>query len=421
MREISEYLESEQEEFPNLMPFEDFDIDPRCLKVLHNLGITEPTPIQAQSIPIALTGKDLIATAQTGTGKTLGYALPSLTRLAAERVRRNRMLVLVPTRELAVQVESVVREHAKALHLATALVYGGVGMTEQTVRLERGVDVVVATPGRLLDHMGRGSADFRCLEILVLDEADRMLDMGFLPDIKRIISKLPRERQTMMFSATFAPELERLAKDMLHEPDRVTIGAVAQPVDAVRQLVIPVRQDDKSKMLLQILEEEKMDQAIIFLRTKSRTDRVAATLRKAGHNATPIHGDLSQSQRQKALQGFREGKYNILVATDVAARGLDIQDISHVINYDIPENPDDYVHRIGRTARALREGDAITFVTPADHASLGAIEKTIGRNIPRKEYEGAPPLLSLYKTVASNPSPRAGAVRRTGRSLLRRK
>jgi len=404
------------------MPFEDYEIDARCLKVLHNMGITEPTPVQALSIPIALTGKDLIATAQTGTGKTLGYALPSLTRLAAERVRRNRMLVLVPTRELAVQVEAVIRDHAKALHLATSLVYGGVGMTEQTVRLERGVDVVVATPGRLLDHMGRGSADFRCLEILVLDEADRMLDMGFLPDIKRIISKLPRERQTMMFSATFAPELERLAKDMLHEPERVTIGAVAQPVDAVRQLVVPVRQDDKSKMLLQILEEEKMDQAIIFLRTKSRTDRVAAVLRKAGHNATPIHGDLSQSQRQKALQGFREGKYNILVATDVAARGLDIQDISHVINYDIPENPDDYVHRIGRTARAEREGDAITFVTPADHASLGAIEKTIGRNIPRKEYEGAPPLLSLYKgTPTTNPSPRAGAVRRTGRSLLRRK
>ena len=403
------------------MPFEDFALDPRCLKVLHQQGITEPTPVQAQAIPIALTGKDLIATAQTGTGKTLGYALPSLTRLANERVRRNRMLVLVPTRELAVQVESVIRDHAKALHLATALVYGGVGMNEQAVRLERGVDVVVATPGRLLDHLGRGNVDFQALEILVLDEADRMLDMGFLPDIKRIIAKLPRNRQTMKFSATFAPELERLAKDMLHEPDRITIGIVAAPAEAVRQLIVPVRQDDKSKMLLQILEEEHMEQAIIFLRTKSRTDRVAAVLKKAGHKAAPIHGDLSQSQRQKALQGFREGKYDILVATDVAARGLDIPDISHVINYDIPDNPDDYVHRIGRTARASRDGDAITFATPADHASLAAIEKTIGRNLPRKEYEGAPPILSLFKAAPSTPSPRTGAVRRTGRSLFRRK
>ena len=407
------------------MPFEDYDIDVRCLKVLHSLGITEPTPVQALAIPIALKGVDLIATAQTGTGKTLGYSLPSMTRLAAERVRRNRMLVLVPTRELAVQVETVMRHHAKALHLATALVYGGVGMNEQAERLRKGVDVVVATPGRLLDHIGRGNADFRSLEILVLDEADRMLDMGFLPDIKRIIAKLPRERQTMMFSATFAPELERLAKDMLREPERVTVGAVAMPVDTVRQLVVPVRQDDKSKMLLQIIEEEHMDQAIVFLRTKSRTDRVARFLKKEGHNAVPIHGDLSQSQRQKALQGFREGKHEILVATDVAARGLDIQEISHVINYDVPENPDDYVHRIGRTARAQREGDAITFVTPADSAQLAAIEKTIGRNIPRKEYEGAPPILSLYKgagspAAAKDTTSRSG-VRRPGRSLLRRR
>ncbi len=404
------------------MPFEDYAIDPLCLKVLHNMGITEPTPVQALALPIALTGQDLIATAQTGTGKTLGYALPSLTRLAAEKTRRNRMLVLVPTRELAVQVEAVIRDHARALKLATVLVYGGVGMNEQGARLQKGVDVVVATPGRLLDHMGRGNADFRHLEILVLDEADRMLDMGFLPDIKRIISKLPRERQTMMFSATFAPELERLAKDMLHNPERVSIGAVAMPVDAVRQLVVPVRQDDKSKMLLQIFEEEHMDQAIVFLRTKSRTDRVAKVLTKAGHNAAPIHGDLSQSQRQKALQGFREGKYAILVATDVAARGLDIQDISHVINYDIPENPDDYVHRIGRTARAEREGDAITFVTPADASALGAIEKTIGRNIPRKEYEGAPPILNIFKpsSAATSNTSKSG-VRRPGRSLLRRR
>lgn len=396
------------------MDFHSFALDPRCLSVLDTMGIKTPTPIQEKAIPPALSGCDLVATAQTGTGKTLGFALPALTRLAQGPNRKNRMLVLVPTRELAVQVEGVFKDLAQALHMHSVLIYGGVGMKNQTDQLKRGCDVIVATPGRLLDHMGRGAIRFNELEILVLDEADRMLDMGFLPDLRRIIAKLPANRQTMMFSATFAPEIERLASGMMRDPIRISAGAIAQPVDTVRQLLVPVRQEDKFDMLIRLLDEDQIDSAIIFLRTKARTDRLAKHLKKAGKSATPIHGDLQQIVRKRALDDFRSGKYKLLVATDVAARGLDIDDVSHVINYDIPLNSDDYVHRIGRTARASREGDAITFVTPADHLPLSEIEKAVGRNLPRKEYEGAPPVLTLWRPAGSAP------VRR-GRSLLRRR
>jgi ATP-dependent RNA helicase RhlE len=386
--------------------FSDFAIEPRCLRVLERQGLTTPTPVQAKAIPVALEGKDIVATAQTGTGKTLAFTLPSLTRLARRPPHPNRMLVLVPTRELAVQVESVTRKLGEALGMRTALIYGGAGMGKQIDQLKRGSDIIVATPGRLLDHMGAGRVKFDALEILVFDEADRMLDMGFLPDIRRILEKLPRKRQTLMFSATFAPALQSLTLNMMHQPVRIAIGALAKPVDTVRQLLIPVRQEEKSKWLLQLLKEEDITPAIVFLRTKMRTDRVGQTLKKAGYKAAVIHGDLPQNARQRALEGFRQGRFDLLVATDVAARGLDINDISHVINYDIPENPDDYVHRIGRTARAQKEGDAITFVTPGDMAALAAIEKTIGKPIPRREYEGAPPVLSVFKPQ--------GVVRSTG-------
>ncbi|MFM1921330.1 MAG: ATP-dependent helicase RhlE [Candidatus Hydrogenedentota bacterium] len=376
--------------------FSDYDIDPRCLRVLERQGITTPTPIQAQAIPVALTGRDLIATAQTGTGKTLGFVLPSLTRLAREPDVRNRMLILLPTRELCHQVETVVSDLAKALHLRSVTVYGGVGYGPQTDALKRGCDIIVATPGRLLDHMGRGNVRFNELEILVLDEADRMLDMGFLPDIKRIVGKLPQNRQTLMFSATFAPELQRLSRTMLNEPERIEVGLISTPVETVRQLIVPVRQEQKQAMLMQVLREEERHNTIIFFRTKSRTDRVGKMLKKEGFKATIIHGDLSQPVRQKALDGFRSNNYDILVATDVAARGLDIEKITHVINYDIPESADDYVHRVGRTARAGEDGDAITFVTPSESSALSNIEKAIGRNLPRKEYPGAPPLLQLW-------------------------
>jgi len=402
------------------MTFEEFnDLDPRCLRVLQRMGIVTPTPVQEQAFDIAIAGKDLIATAQTGTGKTLAFALPTLSRLAKEREIRNRMLVLVPTRELCVQVELVMAELCKALHMRTALIYGGVGFNSQIASLKNGSDVIVATPGRLLDHMSRGAINFSTLEVLIFDEADRMLDMGFLPDIKRILAKLPKERQTLMFSATFAPELQRLTRSMMRDPQRIEVGSISMPVDAVRQLVVPVRQENKSQMLVEILREEKIDTALVFLRTKIRTERVTKLLKKEGFRAAAIHGDLSQQLRQRSLDGFRSGRYQILVATDVAARGLDIDDISHVINYDIPENPDDYVHRIGRTARAKREGDAITFVTPTDHSALGAIEQTIGKNIERKQYEGAPNVLTLWRPAGEKRKTGTGV--RRGRSLLRRR
>jgi len=396
------------------MTFEDFDLDPRCHHVLSTAGITTPTPIQEQAIRPALAGKDLIATAQTGTGKTLGFVLPCLSRLAQGPAHHNRMLVLTPTRELCVQVESVVRDFAKALRLRSALIYGGVGMRQQFAQLRRGCDIIVATPGRLLDHMGRGTLAFPVLEMLVLDEADRMLDMGFLPDIRRIVGKLPKDRQTMMFSATFPDELHRLAGDMLREPERVAVGLVAKPVETVRQVLYPVRQEEKSRILLALLKEAELESAIIFLRTKERTDRLGKMLQKAGFKVAIFHGDLSQKHREQALNGFRSGKYNLLVATDVAARGLDVEGISHVINYDIPPTADDYIHRIGRTARAHREGDAITFVCPAEHAPLAVIERTLGYNLPRKEYPGAPPLLSLFTPPGQGRS-------RPRRSLFRRR
>ncbi len=405
------------------MTFDEFDLDPRCLRVLEGQGLTEPTPIQELAIPPVLTGRDLIATAQTGTGKTLAFSLPTLSRLAGEKPGPNRMLVLTPTRELAQQVESVINPFAKKLHLNSVVVYGGAGMQLQADKLRRGCDIVVATPGRLLDHMARGNVRFTHLDILVFDEADRMLDMGFLPDIRRILGKLPKDRQTLMFSATFAEELRTLSADMMSDPERVGAGPVARPVDAVRQIVYPVRQDEKAKLLLEIFKESVIDSALVFMRTKHRTDRLGRMLKEAGFKATFIHGDLSQAHRQKALEGFRSGRANILVATDVAARGLDIDGISHVINYDIPQTADDYIHRIGRTARAQREGDAITFVCPNEHSALGSIEKALGQNLPRKEYEGAPVIISTYHPPGTKGATGGAAASRRmrGRSLLRRR
>lgn len=399
--------------------FSDFDLDPRCLKVLQSAGISHPSPIQLQAIPAALTGRDLIATAQTGTGKTLAFVLPGLTRLVQSRAGFNRMLVLLPTRELCQQVATVMEDYCKALNLRCVPIYGGVGMHTQTQRLQKGCEVIVATPGRLLDHLSRNHIHFKELQILVFDEADRMLDMGFLPDIRRILKTLPRQRQNLMFSATFAPALERLARDMMRNPERISAGAISKPVDTVRQLVVPVRENDKLTMLLRLLKEESIDSGLIFMRTIQRTEKVGRALKGGKFKTAIIHGDLPQQQRQRALEGFRQGKYQLLAATDVAARGLDIDDVSHVINYDIPENADDYLHRIGRTARAAQEGDAITLVAPSDHAALAAIEETLGYNIERRNYEGAPKILTLYRPQDA-PAP-AAAKRRRGRSLLRRR
>ncbi|NUM56299.1 MAG: DEAD/DEAH box helicase [Candidatus Hydrogenedentes bacterium] len=401
------------------MTFDEFGLDPRCLRVLHQQEIVTPTPVQAQAIPIALSGRDLIGVAQTGTGKTLAFSLPALTRLASLHVTKNNVLVLTPTRELAVQVQRVVEQLAKAMHMHSVAIYGGMGMDKQTQDLRKGRQIIVATPGRLLDHLGRGNVSFQQLHILILDEADRMLDMGFLPDIRRILRQLPRERQTMMFSATFPDEIARLTSEMMNSPERISVGPIARPVDSVRQLVYPVRPEDKTRLLLKILEEQQITSAVIFLRTKDRTERVGHMLHKRGFNAAAIHGDRSQRQREQALDGFRKGKYSILVATDVAARGLDIEGITHVINYDIPPTAEDYIHRIGRTARAQAEGDAITFVCPADHTALETIERALGRNLPRAEWEDAPPVLSLFvpkESAKAKPGPR-----RPVRRLLRRR
>jgi len=404
------------------MSFEKFCIDPRCLKLLTAQRIVTPTPVQEQAIPVALEGTDLVAVAQTGTGKTLAFALPALTRLAAMgRGKGPAMLVLAPTRELAIQVHSVMEPLAKALGLSTVCVYGGAGMAQQTKALRQGRTVVIATPGRLLDHMSRGSVRLDKVNILVLDEADRMLDMGFLPDVRRIVSRLPKDRQTLLFSATFPKEIERMAADMQRTPHRIQVGAVSKPVDSVRQGIYTVGQTAKVTLLSKLLREQQVRSALVFLRTKRRTDKVAKVLHREGFKVQAIHGDRSQSQRQQALDGFRKGRYNVLVATDVAARGLDIEGISHVFNFDIPATSDEYIHRIGRTARANAEGDAITFVSPDEYMALRGIESALGKNLDRTDWEGAVPVASLFSPAASSAAKakRAGFRRRP--RLLRRR
>ena len=389
------------------MSFEEFNLAPECLDALTKQGITVPTPVQAQAIPVALEGVDLICLAQTGTGKTFAFSLPSITRLAADTRGRNRMLVLTPTRELAVQVHKAIQPIAHAVRLRTLCVYGGVGMEPQTKGLRRGSDIIIATPGRLLDHMERGNVRFPRLSILVLDEADRMLDMGFLPDVRRILDEINPDRQTMMFSATFPKEISRLATEFQRDPQRIEVGPVATPTEAVSQHVYTVDPGAKTKLLTQILKRPEVKTALVFSRTKHGTDRIVRQLHKSGFKAQAIHGGRTQSNRQKALEGFRKGRFNILVATDVAARGIDVQGITHVVNFDIPKSYDDYVHRIGRTARANAKGDAITFVSPHDFQELGAIEKQMGKNIPQVEWEGAVRVPSLFR-------PKSPAKRRTG-------
>ena len=398
------------------MSFETFKIDPRCLRVLKSQGIVEPTPVQEKAIPAGLEGRDVLAVAQTGTGKTLAFALPALTRLAATPSARNAMLVLTPTRELAVQVNSVIETLAKPLGLRSVCIYGGAGMAPQEHALRQGRAIIVATPGRLLDHLARGNVRFDRLSILVLDEADRMLDMGFLPDIRRILAKLPQERQTLFFSATFPQDIARLARDMQRAPERIEVGRVATPAERVRQGLYTVGQTAKLDLLSKLLRGPEVRSALVFIRTKRRTDRVARALHREGFRVQAIHGDRSQHQRQQALDGFRKGHYTVLVATDVAARGLDIQGISHVFNYDIPATADEYVHRIGRTGRASADGDAITFVSPDECMALGTIEKALGKNLERTDWEGAVPVLSVYRPggASHGPARNSGPRRRQG-------
>ncbi|HKS31333.1 MAG TPA: DEAD/DEAH box helicase, partial [Chthoniobacterales bacterium] len=332
------------------MSFQDFGLSSEVVHGVQSMGFVDPTPIQLRAFPVILAGKDLVGTAQTGTGKTAAFALPILTMLGHHG--KFRCLVLEPTRELAAQVETAFRDYGRFTDLRATVVHGGVGYGKQRKDLKEGIDVLIATPGRLLDHLEQGTLHFRDVNILVLDEVDRMLDMGFLPDVRRIVQHITTDRQTLLFSATLPPEIERLAASVLREPQTIEIGARRSPAETVTHAVYPVAAEQKFDLLMALLERTNFDSALIFCRTKHGADRIAHQLKDAKHSVAILHSNRTQRERIEALEGFKSGKYEVMVATDIAARGLDIAGVSHVINYDVPEHPEDYVHRIGRTGRA---------------------------------------------------------------------
>ncbi|MDE3152060.1 MAG: DEAD/DEAH box helicase [Gemmatimonadota bacterium] len=357
------------------------------LRAVEDAGYRAPTPIQAEAIPLVLKGRDLIGLAQTGTGKTAAFTLPLVDRLITGP-RRTRALILTPTRELCVQVEESVRKYAKFAELDVAPVYGGVPLDPQQKALRAGVDIVVATPGRMIDHLERQNVVFDELEVLVLDEADRMLDMGFAPQINCIVAEIPPYRQTLLFSATMPPEVEALARKYLRKPVVVQIGLRSAAASTVSHAVYPVPADRKTALLAELLKRDGMDSVLVFCRTKHGADRVVRQLQHEGVAATAMHADKTQAQRTQALSDFKDGKIRVLVATDIAQRGLDISGISHVINYDVPQQPEDYVHRIGRTGRAETTGDAFTFMAPDEIAMVRTIERILGEPIPRISVPG---------------------------------
>jgi ATP-dependent RNA helicase RhlE len=385
-----------EEKIEASISFAELDLAPEVLHAVRDAGYENPTPIQAQAIPLALSGRDLIGLAQTGTGKTAGFTLPivhnlitaPLTGSSGEPVHHVRVLILTPTRELAAQVEASFRKYGKHTDLRVVPIYGGVGIEPQSKELRRGVDVVVATPGRLLDHMERGNVSFDDLEVLVLDEADRMLDMGFAPQLNRIVNDIPRYRQTLLFSATMPPEVEALARKYLRKPVVVQVGRRSEAASTVTHAVYPVPRERKNTLLVELLKKPEMDSVLVFTRTKHGADRVVQHLEDQGVAATAMHADKSQGERTRALDDFKAGKIRVLVATDIAQRGLDVSGISHVINYDVPQQPEDYVHRIGRTGRAAATGDAFTFMSTDEIAMVRSIERTIGQQIPRISVPG---------------------------------
>jgi ATP-dependent RNA helicase RhlE len=365
------------------MPFTKLDLHPDLLKGIRELGFIRPTPIQTEAIPAGLEGRDILACAQTGSGKTAAFLLPIVQRLLSKPRHTTRALVLTPTRELAAQILEDFNGLAVHTPLTAAAIYGGVGMGPQEHALRTGVDLVVATPGRLLDHATRPYAKLGGLEHLVLDEADRMLDMGFLPDIKRILRHIPARRQTLFFSATMPPAIRALASEMLKDPVSINLQRQAAPAVGITQAVYPVPQALKAALLLALVTRGIVRQALVFTRTKHRANRLADHLVAGGVKAVRIHGNRSQSQRTEALAGFKSGKYPILVATDIASRGIDVEALSHVINFDVPAAPEDYIHRVGRTGRAELTGEAFTFVSPDEEGDLKAIERAIGRTLLR--------------------------------------
>ncbi len=365
------------------MKFEEFSLDGRLNAGIRDVGYETPTPIQQQAIPPILAGRDAMGLAQTGTGKTAAFALPILQRLTRGPLRQVRALIVAPTRELAEQIHQSIGDLGKHTRVRSTAIYGGVGKGSQLAALKRGVEIVVACPGRLLDLAGEGQIDLSQVEVLVLDEADRMCDMGFLPDIKRILKLLPQERQTLFFSATMPPEIRELSASILNDPVTVQIGMIA-PAKTVSHALYPVTNKMRKALLLSMLHQTATGRVLIFTRTKRRARFLARDLEKKGYNAAALQGNMSQNKRQKAINGFRNGKYDILVATDVASRGIDVTDISHVINFDMPDTVDAYTHRIGRTGRAEESGVAFTLATPEDASQVKAIEKLLGRPIERR-------------------------------------
>ena len=369
------------------MKFAALGLSEKILEGVRAAGYTEPTPIQLRAIPLVLSGKDVIGSAQTGTGKTAAFALPILSKLGKHNPVGPRALILEPTRELASQVETAIRDYARFTDLKVTVVYGGVGYGKQTDELRAGADVVAATPGRLLDHLEQGTLRLDQVEFLVLDEADRMLDMGFLPDVRRLVEKCPKHRHTALFSATIPPQIETLIQWAMHNPETIEIGARRTPAETVKHVIYPVSDTQKSDLLIQLLERVNYNSVLVFCRTKHGADRIAGLLKRANHAVAVLHSNRTQKEREQALEGFREGKYEVLVATDIAARGLDIADVSHVINYDVPQHPEDYIHRIGRTGRAEQTGDAYTLMVAEDAPHVFAIERFISQKIPRVKLE----------------------------------
>lgn len=401
------------------MPFSQFSLSPEILRSINDRGHHQATPIQSGAIPHALAGHDLVATAETGSGKTAAYLIPLIERLyrrpaGGQGTTGIRAIILSPTRELAAQVAREFGLLARNTRLKAVVIVGGDSMHRQLHELHNGAQVLVACPGRLIDHLERRTVKLDRIEVAVLDEADRLLDMGFMPQLRRIMRMVPRRRQTLMFSATMGAGVQQAAREFLSNPAHVNVGKQTTPPASIRQTIYAVTLDNKGPMLLDLLKRDEVESAIVFTRTRSRADRVAKMLTHNRIAAIAIHGDRSQDQRKSALAGFRAGKYRVMVATDLAARGLDIQDVSHVINFDLPDEAEDYIHRIGRTARMGKAGEALSLVTPEDRVSLGRIEGTLGRKLEREELAGfdapelapANPVKVLRSARARRPSTR---------------
>jgi ATP-dependent RNA helicase RhlE len=406
--------------------FKDFLFDARIDAGIRAAGFETPTPIQQQAIPEVLAGRDVLGLAQTGTGKTAAFMLPVLQRLTRGPLRRTRVLIIAPTRELAEQIHQTAVVLGRQTKIRSTAVYGGVSKGPQITALRLGTEILVACPGRLLDHINAGDVDLSSIEVLILDEADRMLDMGFLPDIRRILKHVPTQRQTMLFSATMPPDIRSLADSILTDPITVQVDRIA-PAKTVSHALYPVPEGLKAGLLHAMLDQTRTSRVLVFTRTKHRAKRVAQDLGKKGYRVAALQGNLSQNRRQEAIDGFRQGKYDILVATDIAARGIDVSQISHVVNYDMPDTVDAYTHRIGRTGRAETTGEALTFAVHDDEALVRDIERVLGARIERRRLDGFDyggfvpekqqplPKKSVYRSRSFRPSGRGGLPARTAR------